>query len=358
MKKFRIASLAAVAAASLVLAGCAADTATEETSSAAAGETAVEALRACVILPDADAGTRWEPGDRPALETGLTAAGYEADIQNAQSDTAKYATIADAQLTKGCDVMLLVDYQGAGAAVAEKAKAAGVPVIAYDRPISGADYYVSFDNFTVGGLQGQMIVDGLVAAGKDPATASIIYSSGDPSDGNAAMFFDGAKSVLDAAGASPAFTMEGTWDGAKAGTLFEQAFTAVGGNVDAVLAPNDNNAASIISILDKNGLTVPVSGQDASTAGLQNVLLGKQYGTVYKPFQLQVAAALEIIAAILSGETVTANKTLDDGTPFIAIDPIITTAELVKNVVADGQATAADLCTAEVAAACATYGVE
>ena len=342
MKKFRIASLAAVAAASLVLAGCAADTATEETSSAAAGETAVEALRACVILPDADAGTRWEPGDRPALETGLTAAGYEADIQNAQSDTAKYATIADAQLTKGCDVMLLVDYQGAGAAVAEKAKAAGVPVIAYDRPISGADYYVSFDNFTVGALQGQMIVDGLVAAGKDPATASIIYSSGDPSDGNAAMFFDGAKSVLDAAGASPAFTMEGTWDGAKAGTLFEQAFTAV----------------SIISILDKNGLTVPVSGQDASTAGLQNVLLGKQYGTVYKPFQLQVAAALEIIAAILSGETVTANKTLDDGTPFIAIDPIITTAELVKNVVADGQATAADLCTPEVAAACATYGVE
>jgi D-xylose transport system substrate-binding protein len=203
-----------------------------------------------------------------------------------------------------------------------------------------------------------MIVDGLVAAGKDPATASIIYSSGDPSDGNAAMFFDGAKSVLDAAGASPAFTMEGTWDGAKAGTLFEQAFTAVGGNVDAVLAPNDNNAASIISILDKNGLTVPVSGQDASTAGLQNVLLGKQYGTVYKPFQLQVAAALEIIAAILSGETVTANKTLDDGTPFIAIDPIITTAELVKDVVADGQATAAELCTAEVAAACATYGVE
>ena len=359
MKKFKIASLAAVAAASLVLAGCAAETATEETSAApAAGETVAEVLRACVILPDADAGTRWEPGDRPALETGLTAAGFEADIQNAQSDTAKYATIADAQLTKGCNVMLLVDYQGAGAAVAEKAKAAGVPVIAYDRPISGADYYVSFDNFTVGALQGQMIVDGLKAAGKDPATASIIYSSGDPSDGNAAMFFDGAKSILDAAGASAAFTMEGTWDGAKAGTLFEQAFTAVGGDVDAVLAPNDNNAASIISILDKNGLTVPVSGQDASTAGLQNVLLGKQYGTVYKPFQLQVAAALEVISAILAGETVAANKTLDDGTPFIAIDPIITTAELVKDVVADGQATAADLCTPEVAAACATYGVE
>ncbi|MDG2497805.1 MAG: substrate-binding domain-containing protein, partial [Aquiluna sp.] len=149
MKKsslFSISALAAVAA--LTLAGCAAETAeTTETTSAAATET-VEATagRACVILPDADSGTRWEPGDRPALEKALTAAGYEVDIQNAQSDTAKFATIADQQLTKGCGVMLLVDYQGAGVSVAEKAKAQGIPVIAYDRPIAGADYYLSFDN--------------------------------------------------------------------------------------------------------------------------------------------------------------------------------------------------------------------
>ncbi|NBU22842.1 MAG: sugar ABC transporter substrate-binding protein [Actinobacteria bacterium] len=354
MKKIHVASLSALAAASLLLSGCAPSTTTEETTSAAE-ETA--APRACVILPDADAGTRWETGDRPALEAGLTAAGFEADIQNALADTAKYATIADAQLAKGCGVMLLVDYQGAGVAVAEKAKAAGVPVIAYDRPIAGADYYVSFDNFTVGALQGQMILDGLAAAGKDPKTASIIYSSGDPADGNAAMFLNGALSVLDAAGAKAAFTMEGTWDGAKAGTLFEQAFTAVGGKVDAVLAPNDNNAASIIAILDKNGLTVPVSGQDASTAGLQNVLLGKQYATVYKPFKVQVEAALKVVNAILTGGTVEANKTLDDGTPYIAVDPIVVTADKVKDVVANGDAKVEDLCTADVADKCAEFGV-
>jgi D-xylose transport system substrate-binding protein len=311
-----------------------------------------------VILPDADSGTRWESGDRPALEAGLTEAGFEADIQNAQSDAAKYATIAEAQLTKGCGVMVLVDFQGAGIAVAEKAAAAGVPVIAYDRPIAGADYYVSFDNFTVGALQGQMIVDGLEAAGKDVATASIIYSSGDPTDGNAAMFLDGALSVLDAAGATAAFTMEGTWDGAKAGTLFEQAFTAVNGKVDAVLAPNDNNAASIISILDKNGLTVPVSGQDASVAGLQNVLLGKQTATVYKPFQLEAAAAIEVIVALLNGEDFPTDKQLEDGTPYIAVDPVSVGADKVKDVVADGNASAADICTAEVAAACEQYGVK
>ena len=202
-----------------------------------------------------------------------------------------------------------------------------------------------------------MILDGLAAAGKDPKTASIIYSSGDPTDGNAKMFLDGALSVLDPAGAKAAFTMTGTWDGAKAGTLFEQAFTAVKGKVDAVLAPNDNNAASIIAILDKNKLTVPVSGQDASVAGLQNVLLGKQTATVYKPFQLEVAAAVDVITKLLKGETVSTDKKLDDGTPYIAVDPVSVGPDKVKDVVADGNAKAADICTADVAAACAKYGV-
>ena len=346
VKKSSLFSIAAVAsAAALALTGCSGSTDT------------AKSTRACVILPDADSGTRWESGDRPALEKGLTDAGFEADIQNAQSDAAKYATIADSQLTKGCGVMVLVDYQGAGIEVAKKAKEQGVPVIAYDRPIAGADYYVSFDNNTVGALQGQMILDGLAAAGKDPKTASIIYSSGDPTDGNAKMFLDGALSVLDPAGAKAAFTMTGTWDGAKAGTLFEQAFTAVKGKVDAVLAPNDNNAASIIAILDKNKLTVPVSGQDASVAGLQNVLLGKQTATVYKPFQLEVAAAIDVISKLLKGETVTTDKKLDDGTPYIAVDPVSVGPDKVKDVVADGNAKAADICTADVAAACAKYGV-
>jgi D-xylose transport system substrate-binding protein len=171
------------------------------------------------------------------------------------------------------------------------------------------------------------------------------------------MFLDGALGVLDAAGAKAAFTMEGTWDGAKAGTLFEQAFTAVKGKVDAVLAPNDNNAANIIQILDKNGLTVPVSGQDASVAGLQNVLLGKQYGTVYKPFTLEVAKALEVIKAIFAGETYPTTKS-NDGVPFVTIDPISITADTVKDVVAAGDATVEALCTADVAAACAKYGVK
>jgi D-xylose transport system substrate-binding protein len=319
--------------------------------------TAAGASRACIILPDADSGTRWEPGDRPALEAALTDAGFEADIQNAQSDTSKYATIGDQMLTKGCGVMILVDYQGAGAAVAAKAKEQGIPVIAYDRPIDGADYYVSFDNTRVGEMQGQTILDGLAAAGIDPTKASVVFSSGDPADGNAKMFYDGAVSVLTAAGVVPAFEMAGTWDGPTAGTAFEQAYTKLNGKVDAVLAPNDNNAANIIAILDKNGKTVPISGQDASVAGLQNVLLGKQTATVYKPFKIEAAAASELAIQLLKGETPTVDKTLDDGTPFVALDPVLVGADNVKDVVAAGDAKAEDICTEAVADACATHGV-
>ena len=268
----------------------------------ASGSSGGAEKRACVILPDAASSNRWENGDRPALKKAFEDAGFTTDIQNAQGDTSKYSTIAQQQLTKGCGVMLLVDYNNAGVQVAQKAKSQGIPVIAYDRPIQGADYYVSFDNFHVGELEGQMIVDGLKAAGKDPATAQVVYVGGDPTDGNAKQFHDGADSVMSAAGIKPAFETQGTWDGAKAGTFFEQAYTALGGNIDAVWAANDTNAASVISVLDKNGKTVPVSGQDASPAALQNILLGKQAGTVYKPFQLEAKAASDLAIQLLIGK--------------------------------------------------------
>jgi D-xylose transport system substrate-binding protein len=329
------------------------------TTAAAAPAASAGGKRACIILPDAESSGRWELGDRPALDGALKAAGFETDIQNAQGDIAKYATIGDQQLTKGCGVMILVDHKGAASAVAAKAKAAGTPTIAYDRPIKGgSDYYVSFDNTKVGELEGQAVLDGLKAAGKDPKTASVIFGYGDPADGNAAMFKAGGVKVLTAAGVKPAAEMTGTWDGEKAGTYFEQAYTAVQGKVDGVLAPNDNNAASIITILDKNGKTAAISGQDASIAGLQNVLLGKQTATVYKPFKVEAKVASDLAIALLKGEKKTAPLKLDDGTPFFASEPILVGADKVKDVIAAGDAKVTEICTAAVKAACDKYGVK
>ncbi len=354
MRRSSLISLAAVASVSaLMLAGC------SSSGGDSGGTTATPAAqRACVILPDASSSPRWEGMDRPALDKAFTDAGFEADIQNAQGDTSKYATIADQQLSKGCGVMVLVDYNGAGVAVAAKAKGEGIPVIAYDRPIEGADYYVSFDNEKVGELQGQSIVDALKAEGKDPATAIVVYMGGDPADGNAKMFHDGAVKIMSAAGIKPAQEPPGVWDGDKSATNFEQALTALGGKVDAVWVANDTNAAGVITILDKNGLTVPVTGQDASVAGLQNVLLGKQTSTVWKHVPDEADAASGLAVSLLKGETPTIDMKLADGTPFIAVTPVLVGPDQVKDVVAAGDATAAELCTGEVAAACTTYGVK
>jgi D-xylose transport system substrate-binding protein len=348
--KKSILGLAAVAAAStLLLAGCSA--AGPSSSGSSKGSAKAASQRACVILPDTESSPRWESGDRPALIKALGDAGFQADIQNAQNDTSKYATIADQQLSKGCGVMLLVDLKGAGAQVLSRAKSQGIPVIAYDRPIAGADYYVSFDNFKVGALQGQMIVDGLKAENKDAKTAKVVYMDGDPTDGNAKQFHDGAVSVMSKAGIKPAFEPKGTWDANKSQTNFEQAYTALKGNVDAVWVANDANAASVIAVLDKNGKKVPVSGQDASIAGLQNILLGKQTATVYKPYQLEANEAAKLAIALLKGQKPKAPST-NGGVPFFPETPILTDAKGIQKVIDDGNAKAADICKGDVAAAC------
>src|ERR687894_71309 len=318
-------ALAAAVAAGLVLtmASCNRDQAAPPGGQAGEASSG-PAKRDCVILPDAESSNRWENGDRPQLEKAFRDQGVETDIQNAQNDTSKYASIAQQQLTKGCQIMLLVDLNKAGVQVAEKAKAQGVPVIAYDRPIAGADYYISFDNFGVGKLQGQMIVDGLKAAGI----------------------------------AKPVFETPGSWMPAKVQTYFEQAYTATKGDIDAVWVANDFNAASVISVLDKNGKKVPVSGQDASPPGLQNVLLGKQTATVYKPFQLEAQATVDLSMKLLNGEKPEVPDKAADGTPFIPQTPIVVTAENMQVVFDDGNAKIAEVCTAEVKAACDKAGLK
>jgi D-xylose transport system substrate-binding protein len=325
---------------------------------ATGGSEAAAAKRACVILPDAASSNRWENGDRPQLEKAFSEQGVETDIQNAQNDTSKYATIAQQQLTKGCNIMLLVDLNKAGVQVTEKARAQGVPVIAYDRPIAGADYYISFDNFKVGELEGQMIVDGLKEAGKDPATAKVVYVGGDPTDGNAKQFHDGADKVMKAAGiAKPAFETPGSWEPAKVQTYFEQAYTALKGDIDAVWVANDFNAAAVITVLDKNGKKVPVSGQDASPPALQNILLGKQVATVYKPFQLEAQAAVDLSMKLLNGEKPEVPDKAADGTPFIPQEPIVVNAENMKVVFDDGNAKVEEVCTEEVKDLCDKAGI-
>nr|WP_239020792.1 substrate-binding domain-containing protein [Nakamurella antarctica] len=150
----------------------------------------------------------------------------------------------------------------------------------------------------------------------------------------------------------------GTWDGPTATTEFEQAYSSLNGNVDAVWAANDTNAAGVITILTKNNKVLPVSGQDATDAGLQNVLLGKQIVTVNTAGEAEPKAAVKAGIEMMTGVKSEANDKLDDGTPYIKVDPQVITAETVKDLVASGQITVDRLCTtAELKTACTKFGV-
>ena len=162
---------------------------------------------------------------------------------------------------------------------------------------------------------------------------------------------------MEAAGITPAAEPPGIWDGDKSATNFEQALTSLGGKVDAVWVANDTNAAGVITILDKNNLVVPVSGQDASIAGLQNVLLGKQTATVYKPVKLEADAAVETAVALLNGETPRPTRSSRTARRTSRSTPVLVGPEEVQAVVDAGDADAAELCAGEVAAACEKYGV-
>jgi D-xylose transport system substrate-binding protein len=361
MREFRFTRVVVLAAAgAIAVAACGSSDKSSNGSSASGGTKAASSGKkktVCAIMPDADSSSRWVHNDQPTLTKQFEAAGFKINIQNAENDTQKYATIAQQMLTSGCNLMVLTDLNGAGIQVTQQAHSQGIPVIAYDRPIKGSDYYVSFDNFHVGELEGQMIVDGLKAEGKDPKSTKVVYSGGDPTDGNAAQFYDGANKVMTAAGIKPAFKTPGTWDQQKAQTFFEQGYTSLHGNVDAVWAANDTNAGSAISVLDKNGKKVPVSGQDATPPGLQNVLLGKQYGTVYKPYQLEAAATVKLGQELLKGNKPAVDKKAPDGTPFIAETPVVVTVKNMQQVFDDGNANVSDVCTGKVKAACEKAGI-
>lgn len=345
--------LALTIGSALLLAGCS----ESKSSSSASGD--AKKQRVCAILPDSASSPIWENVHRPVLTKGFTDAGFDVDVQNANGDTNKYATIGSQQLSGGCSLMVLVDLEGAALQIATNAKSQGIPVIALDRPFAGADYFVSYDNYKIGQIQGQLVVDAVKAEGKDLSKINVVYVSGDPTDGTVKLLHDGATESLTKGGmVKPAGETQGTWDGAKAGTYFEQLYTKLGGKVDAVWAANDTNAAAVITILDKYGKKLPISGQDTTDAALQNILLGKQSGTVNTAGDFEPLAAVKVGTDILNGKTPEFSEK-QDGVPFIKVDPQVVHLETIKDLVASGQVKVANICTTdELKAACAKNGIQ
>jgi len=340
----------------------AASSAGSAASSAAGSGAAGTAGKIGVILPDTKSSARWETQDRPNLEAAFKAAGVDYDIQNANGDKAAMATIADQMVANGVTVLAIVNLDNeSGAAIEKKAAAQGVQTIDYDRLTlgGGADYYVSFDNTKVGELQGQGLAKCLGSGDKN-----IVYVNGAPSDSNATLFAAGAHSVLDPMTNYKVVAEQAipNWDNQVGGTTYEQMYTAQGGNIQGVLAANDGLGNAVIAINKKNSVQIPVTGQDATAQGLQNILSGDQCMTVFKDTTKEAGGLAEVAIALANGQTPTTTGTVKDTTGNRDVAAILETPQAidktnVKDVVDAKGVTAAELCTGAYAAMCTAAGI-
>jgi D-xylose transport system substrate-binding protein len=366
-------AIAGASAIALLLAGCGGSSDKTPSSSGPSSSTTTGATagKVGVILPDATTSPRWEANDRPLLDAAFKAAGISADIQNANKDKTKFGTICDSLINESVNVLLITNLDSdSGSACLKKAQAAGIKTIDYDRLTlgGGASYYVSFDNAAVGGLMATGIEKCLTDAGK--TKANLILIDGDPTDNNALLFKNGYIAGLKAKVNSGDYKIvgeqTGKWDKNVAGTTFQQLFTDAKGKVDGVVSANDTMAEGIIARLKANSLAgkVPVTGQDASVPGLQNILAGYQCMTVYKAIKLEAGAAAELAIDLIQGKDASAlakdkvnDSVLKVDVPSVLLTPVAIYKDTVKTVIDDGYQTAADVCVAEFKAACTAASI-
>jgi D-xylose transport system substrate-binding protein len=355
MRPTRAAVAAAGLGLALTLAACGQNAAAPSSSGGgSAAPAAASGAKVGVILPETASSARWEGFDKPLLTQAMQAAGLQADIQNAQGDEQKFSTLADSMITSQVKVLVIASISSeSGAAVAAKAKAQGIPV-----------------NVKVGELQGQGLADAL----KSKPGAQVIEIEGAPTDNNATLFHQGQENILKPLYASGALKLVASqpipnWDNQTGGTTFEQLLTKNGGKVDGVAAANDGLAGAIITVLQKNGLNgkVPVTGQDATPDGLQAILRGDQYMTVYKPIKQEADSTAQLAAALAKGDKAAADAlataSSDDTkgnrkVPSVLLTPQLITKDNVKTVVSEGQVKASEVCVAATQSACGQLGIQ
>jgi D-xylose transport system substrate-binding protein len=324
-----------------------------------------------LLLPENET-PRYETNDRPDFEKAVEEQCEDCEVlySNAGGDAQKQQSQAEAALTQGAEV-LVVDPQDSksAAAIAEKAKAQGVPVVSYDRLIENGEVngYVSFDNERVGELQAETLAKKL----KENSSASgpIIMINGDPADPNAAGFKAGAHKGFDAAGVKIAKEYDTPgWSAENAQREAQQAITALGNNgFAAIYAANDETGGGAIAAMKGAGIKPeekPVTGQDATVAGLQRILSGEQFMTVYKEIEPEATIAAEFAVALAEGEELPKSKVTEEinngkaDVPSAILEPVAVTKDNVNStVVADGFVSAQELCTSAFQTACKEAGI-
>jgi D-xylose transport system substrate-binding protein len=382
-----------VASLAVVAAGCGGDdeegagTETTATDTTAAGGDCEKSI--WVLLPDSATSPRWETDDRKYFEEAFDEAGVEYNIVNSEGEATTQQSQAEQAIADGAAVIVLTSNDtGSGATIIDMAKDAGVKVVEYDRfntGGSGGDAYVSFDNVQVGRKMAEILEPKIDAL--DVETPAVVMLNGGEEDNNSFQFRAGYAETVEKRVDAGDWTLvadqhvPGWGANGEGQTIMEQVLTDANNKVDAVFAANDNLAQQAINALEAAGVgSIPVSGQDASAAGMQNVALGKQTMSVYKPFKDQGTVAADVALALCTGEDfqeaatnfksglasggsevsiigidaesgeATDSAEGDGVVPYVALVPIgVTVDNMADTVVADGFRTIEEICTGDTA---------
>jgi D-xylose transport system substrate-binding protein len=263
-------------------------------------------ILACGLMPDTKTSVRWEQFDKPYLQKAFKAAGVAARVVNAQGDPQKQKTQADQCIADGAKVLIIAPIDSGSAAAIEKAaKAKGVKSIDYDRQVEGgvATLYASFDGHHVGVLQGTLVANAL----KGKKGAVVAELNGGQEDANSFLFKGGYDQILKPLYASGALKKGPDqfvpgWDNQKAGTIFNQMLIKTANKIDGVVAANDGIANAVVVDLQQHHLKpLPLSGQDATTQGVQNIISGWQTMTVWKDVRILATKTAQAAVKIVKG---------------------------------------------------------
>ena len=365
----------------MVAAACGDDE--SETASGSESSAAEDLGSIWVLLPDTESSTRWEEDDRRYFGENFEAAGLvdgeDFTIVNAEGDAATQQSQAEQAIADGASVIVLTSLDtGSGAAIIDQAAEAGVAVLEYDRfntGGAGGAAYVSFDNVAVGAAMAEVLEPVIDDLGLDEPR--IVMLNGGEEDNNSFLFRQGYAETVEARVEAGDWTLVADqhvpgWDNQEALTIMEQILVDANNGVDAVFAANDGLAAATANAVDSAGMDpIPISGQDATAEGMQNVLLGRQTMSTYKPIQSEAGLASAIALALRAGEDIlttefdfeyalfgieaatgqpTESAEGDGVVPYFGLVPIpVTEDNMADTVIADGFRTVEEICTGDVA---------
>jgi D-xylose transport system substrate-binding protein len=349
----------AVAAAGIVmLSACSANTPSSGSSSSSGGSN----FKIGLLLPET-AVARYEGKDKPYFTAKLKELCGTCKLlyANANSDAAAQQQQAQSMLTQGVKVLVVDPVDGVAAgSIVSAAKARNVPVVAYDRLIQSPDlsYVISNDYEKVGQLQGQALVDKLKADNVPTSSGGILMINGAKTDNNALSINKGAMSVIGSSGYNVLAETD-TWDPAAAQQWVSAQATRFSHQIVGVYSANDDNGLAAVAALRAAGVTQmpPITGLDASLAGLQAVLKGDLYMSTYNAFKHEAETAARVAYELAQGKKPQAEAKVDGHPASLNPPQAVTKDKIQSTVIADGFYTVDELCTAEYQAACQQAGI-